>query len=193
MLRLESTWWRGRDSRVHQVRARAGPPGALRSRVRVQPGSFTFGSRSGRIPLTLVNDLPQAVVVVLRLDPQTPRLRLEPPLAPQVIGPNRKVQVEVPATAVAGGPVVVEATLHTPSGAPYGQPVPLQVNVTQIGTVALVITVGAAVVLFLAAGLRVVRRVRTARRDGPDGPGDEPARGPRPTRASPTPATSPRT
>ena len=56
---------------------------ALRSGVRVQPGSFTFGSRSGRIPLTLVNDLPQSVVVVLRLEPQTPRLRLDPPLAPQ--------------------------------------------------------------------------------------------------------------
>ena len=45
----------------------------------MQPGSFTFGSRSGRIPLTLVNDLPQEVVVVLRLEPQTPRLRLDPP------------------------------------------------------------------------------------------------------------------
>ena len=114
LLRLESTWWRGRDSR-RRIRFEREQDHLvnLRSRVRVQPGSFTFGSRSGRIPLTLVNDLPQEVVVVLRLEPQTPRLRLDPPLAPQVIGPNRKVQVEVPATAVAGGPVVVEATLHT--------------------------------------------------------------------------------
>jgi hypothetical protein len=65
----------------------------------------------------------------------------------------------------------VEATLHTVSGEPYGQPVLLHVNVTQIGAVALVITVGAAVVLFVAAGLRVARRVRAARRDGPGGPG----------------------
>src|SRR5204862_335611 len=71
------------------------------------------------------------------------------------------------------GPVVVEATLHTTSGELYSQPVLLHVNVTQIGAVALVITVGAAVVLFLAAGLRVARRVRTARRDGPGGPGDD--------------------
>ena len=104
---------RPRDSRSIRFEREQDHLVTLRSRVRVQPGSFTFGSRSGRIPLTLVNDLPQAVVVVLRLEPQTPRLRLDPPLAPQVIGPNRKVQVEVPATAVAGGPVVVEATLHT--------------------------------------------------------------------------------
>jgi len=173
LLRLESTWWRGRDSRSIRFEREQDQLVALRSGVRVQPGSFTFGSRSGRIPLTLVNDLPQSVVVVLKLDPQTPRLRLDPPLAPQVIGPNRKVQVEVPATAVAGGPVVVEATLHTTSGELYSQPVLLHVNVTQIGAVALVITVGAAVVLFLAAGLRVARRVRTARRDGPGGPGDD--------------------
>jgi hypothetical protein len=171
LLRLESTWWRGRDSRSIRFEREQDHLVALRSRVRVQPGSFTFGSRSGRIPLTLVNDLPQEVVVVLRLEPQTPRLRLDPPLAPQVIGPNRKVQVEVPATAVAGGPVVVEATLHTVSGEQYGQPVLLHVNVTQIGAVALVITVGAAVVLFVAAGVRVARRVLAARRGGPGGPG----------------------
>ena len=92
---------------------------------------------------------------------------------PQTIGPKQKIQVNVPATAIAGGPVVVVATLHTPEGAPYGQPVQLRVNVTRIGTVALVITVAAAVVLFLAAGIRVVRRLRAARRGGP-GP-DEPA------------------
>jgi hypothetical protein len=174
LLRLESTWWRGRESsRSIRFEREQDHLVNLRGRVRVQPGSFTFGSRSGRIPLTLVNDLPQEVVVVLRLEPQTPRLRLDAPVAPQVIGPNRKVQVEVPATAVAGGPVVVEATLHTTSGEPYGQPVLLHVNVTQIGAVALVITVGAAVVLFVAAGLRVARRVRAARRDGPGGPGDD--------------------
>jgi hypothetical protein len=173
LLRLESTWWRGRDSRSIRFEREQDHLVNLRGRVRVQPGSFTFGSRSGRIPLTLINDLPQEVVVVLRLEPQTPRLRLDPPLAPQVIGPNRKIQVEVPATAVAGGPVVVEATLQTASGERYGQPVLLHVNVTQIGAVALVITVGAAIVLFVAAGLRVARRVRAARRDGPGGPGDD--------------------
>jgi hypothetical protein len=171
LLRLESTWWRGRDQRSIRFGREKDHLVTLRSRVRVQPGSFTFGSKSGRIPLTLVNDLPQEVLVVLRLEPQTPRLRLDPVRA-QPIGPNQKIQVEVPATAVAGGPVVVEASLHTVAGEPYGQPVLLHVNVTQIGAVALVITVGAAVVLFLAAGFRVVRRVRAARRGGPERPDD---------------------
>ena len=169
--RLESSWWRGRDSRSIRLDREKGYLKAQRELVHVEPGSFTFGSKSGMIPLTLVNGLPQEVVVVLRLDPQTPRLVLGA-VEPQTIGPNQKIQVNVPAEAIAGGPVVVIATLHTSDGAIYGPPVPLRVNVTQIGTVALVITVAAAVVLFLAAGIRVVRRVRAARRRGP-GP-DEP-------------------
>ncbi len=172
--RLESSWWRGReDPRRIRLDRDKDYLKIQRGSVAVQPGSFTFGSKSGMIPLTLVNDLPQEVVVVLRLEPLTPRLKLGA-VEPQTIGPKQKVQVNVPATAIAGGPVVVVATLHTRDGAPYGQPVQLRVNVTQIGTVALVITVSAAVVLFLAAGVRVVRRLRAARRTGPPGP-DEPA------------------
>jgi Family of unknown function (DUF6049) len=167
LLRLESSWWRDRDSaRGIRLDREKKYLSDLRQRVRVQPGSFTFGSKSGKIPLTLVNGLPQEVIVVLRLEPQTLGLRLAP-VKPQRIGPNQKIQVEVQATAVANGPVAVSATLHTRSGEPYSQPVLLRVNVTQIGSVALVITVGSAVVLFLAAGIRVVRRVRAARRAEP--------------------------
>ena len=55
----------------------------------MQPGSFTFGSKSGMIPLTLVNGLPQEVVVVLRLEPQTPRLCWAPS-SRRRSGPSRR-------------------------------------------------------------------------------------------------------
>jgi len=171
-LRLASTYWRGRvEARVIRFNREQTYLQVLQDSVHVQPGDFTFGSKSGKLPVTIVNDLGQAVNVVLRLDPQTPRLRVQPVVVPE-IGPNQKVQVEVPATAVAGGLVVVEASLRTPGGAQYGQPVALRIRITQIGTVALVITVAAAVVLFLAAGLRVVRRVRRRDPDDPDEPDD---------------------
>ena len=171
-LRLASTYWRGRgEARGIRFSREQTYLDDLQKGVRVQPGDFTFGSKSGKIPVTIVNDLGQPVTVVLRLDPQTPRLRLQPVEVPE-IGPNQKIQVEVPATAVAGGLVVVEASLRTPGGARYGQPVALRVRITQIGTVALVITIAAAVVLFLAAGLRVVRRVRRRDPDEPDEPDD---------------------
>lgn len=163
VLRLESSWWRGRENRVNRLAIERTYLSEQRQRVRVQPGNFTFGSRTGNIPLTLVNELPQEVVVLLALTPQSPRLRLRG-VGPQHIGPHQKVQVEVPATAIAGGTVNVEASLHTTSGAPYGQPVQLRVTVTQLGTLALVITVVAGTVLFVAAGFRLVRRIRAAGR-----------------------------
>lgn len=180
-LRLASTYWRRRgEARGNRFSREQTYLDGLQRSVRVQPGDFTFGSKSGKIPVTLINDLGQPVNVVLRLDPQTPRLRLQPVEVPP-IGAHQKIQVEVPASAVAGGPVVVEASLRTPGGAQYGQPVALRVRITEIGTVALVITIAAAVVLFLAAGVRVVRRVRRRDPDDPDDPDDpsaEPAGAP---------------
>jgi hypothetical protein len=81
-----------------------------------------------------------------------------------VIGARSKEQVEVAVKAVATGVVPVDARLLTPGGAPYAQPVTLEVRVTQYGTVALFITIGAAGVLFLAAGVRLVRRAVTSHR-----------------------------
>ena len=152
---------------VHQVRPRAGPPG-----VPAQTGSgcsraaSRFGSRSGPIPLTLVNDLAQAVWSCCGWRPQTPRLRLSRRRSPRIAA-EPKVQVEVPATAVADGPVWSRRSLHTPSGAPV-RPAGAAAHPGDAVSArsALVITVGAAVVLFLAAAVLIARRVRRARPGG---------------------------
>jgi hypothetical protein len=171
VLRLESSWWRDRPSRANRLARERAYLADLRREVRVQPGNFTFSSHRGTIPLTVANGLPQEVVVGLRMDPQTQRLRLDPAELLR-IGPRQKVQVEVGATAIAAGTVIVDASLHTPGGAPYGQPVPLRITITEYGTVALYITVAAAAVLFLMAGMRVLRRVLAARRGTPTDNGD---------------------
>jgi hypothetical protein len=172
VLLLESTWWRSRQARVNRMARERAYLAELRDAVRIQPGNFTFSSRTGRIPLTVANELTQDVRVLIRLRPQTPRLRIGD-LRTQVIGAQTKVQIEVPATAVAGGPVVVDASLRTVNGTAYGQPVQLRINITQYGTVALYITVVAAAVLFVAAGFRVVRRVLAARRESTPAPAED--------------------
>jgi hypothetical protein len=174
LLRLESTWWRGREEdRVNRYsREQSNVVDQLDS-IRVQPGSYTFGSKSGKIPLTISNGVNQEVIVVLRLEPRQPRLRLDPAPNPIHIAAGRKTQVLVGASAVASGEVVVDATLHTRGGTalPTG-PVPLSIRITQFGTVALFITGGAAGVLFLAAAVRLFRRGRAARRSPPTPPLD---------------------
>ncbi len=169
LLRLESTWWRGREEdRVNRYFREQSIVNDQLGSIRVQPGSYTFSSNSGKIPLTISNGVKQEVIVVLRLEPRQPRLRLDPPPNPIHIGAGRKQQVFVNATAVAGGDVVVDATLLTRGGTalPNG-PVPISIRITQFGTVALFITGGAAGVLFLAALVRLFRRGRAARRAPP--------------------------
>ena len=160
---LESTWWRNRGSRLGRLTGTRGHLIDLRDRVQVLPGSYTFGSKSGTIPLTIANNLPQAVTVEIGLTPSPPRLQLGE-IEPVQIAAESKVQVEVPATAIANGPVVIRTVLRTSGGEQYGQAVQLRVQVTQYGTVALVITGVAAAVLFAAAGFRLFRRAATARR-----------------------------
>jgi hypothetical protein len=169
LLRLESTWWRDlEEGRVNRYYREQSHVADQLGSIHVQPGSFTFGSHSGQIPLTISNGVNQEVVVVLRLEPRQPRLRLEAITKPIHIGAGRKQQVFVSASAVAGGVVVVDATLHTLGGAalPPG-PVAISIRITQYGTVALFITGGAAGVLFLAALVRLFRRGLIARRSPP--------------------------
>ena len=162
ILLVESHWWRGRNARANRLARERGDLAELRGLVRVQPGNFTFSSRRGTLALTVANGLDQEVEVSLYLRPQTTRLRLET-VEPAVIGPRSKEQIQVSAVAVAPGPVVVDATLRTPSGAAYDQPVQLRIRITEYGTVAVYITLAAGGVLFLAAGLRVLRRLAGAR------------------------------
>ena len=163
VFRLESTWWRGRPDRLGRLTGTRGYVLELRDRVQVLPGSYTFGSKSGTIPLTVSNDLTQAVSVRIGLTPSPPRLEVGT-IGQVRIPAESKVQVEVPATAIANGPVVIRTALLTPAGDQYGQPVQLRIQVTQYGTVALGITAVAAAVLFAAAGYRLFRRAAAARR-----------------------------
>ena len=167
VLGLESTWWRNRDARTSRLVAVRDRVIGLRDQVRVLPGSYTFGSKSGTIPLTVANDLDQAVTVDILLTPLTARLEIGD-VRPVRIDAESKVQVEVPARAVANGLVLVRTSLRTPEGEPYGVPVQLRVQVTQYGTVALFITIGAAAVLGAAAALRLFRRAAAARRTSSD-------------------------
>ncbi|MEP6760806.1 MAG: DUF6049 family protein [Sporichthyaceae bacterium] len=163
VFRLESSWWRGRDDRLGRLTNTRGHVLDLRDEVQVLPGSYTFGSKSGTIPLTVSNGLTQPVTVKIGLTPSPPRLEVGT-VGPVRIPAKSKVQVEVPATAIANGPVRISTVLLTPAGDQYGQPVQLRIQVTQYGTVALGITGVAAGVLFAAAGYRLFRRAAAARR-----------------------------
>lgn len=137
--------------------------------VRVIGGSVTFGAREGPIPVTVANDLDTPVTVRVALTPRLPRLLVKEQPPPVTVQPKRRAQVLVPAEAVVNGPVFLDAQVLTLAGERYGPPTELQVNVQQVGGLGLYVTLGAAVLLFVAAGLRLTGRLR-GRRAAPDEP-----------------------
>ena len=134
----------------------------------VGSGAITLSGQSGRIPVTVANDLDQPVNVrvLLRAVPAI-RLTLTEPGA-VTIGAGERQTIEVAAQAAGNGAVDVRVTLTTPDGAEYGAPVSFPVQVTGLGAVASAVVGGALALLAIALVVRIGRAVRQGRRPGSD-------------------------
>jgi hypothetical protein len=160
LLRLQSTSWRG-ERRAWTASASALRTGldGLRGRLSLLGGRVTLGARSGSFPVTVVNDLDQAVRVRVGLVSSSPRLRVSPSET-VVVEAQQKKQLQVPVSAVANGQVQVQGRLEAADGADVGPAVTINVRVAQYGTLGVWVTGGAALVLFVAAAVQIARRVR---------------------------------
>lgn len=133
--------------------------------------SITLSSRSGRFPVTLVNDSDLDVVVGVAFTSQnTSRLRVED-IEPVLLTAGEKRTFTATALATANGRVQVSASLVTTDEMPIGRPEAAIVDVTNAG--ALGWTVIAAGGVLLAAAL-VRSRLRARRRAGVGDAADQP-------------------
>jgi hypothetical protein len=131
--------------------------------------TVTLSSRSGRFPVTIVNESATDVLVGLRFDSQnSSRLRVEDvPAAVLTAGEKRTVTVS--AIATANGRVVVTAQLVTAQGDEVGTPGSTIVDVTNVGALGWgVVAVG---------GLLLVAAIGRNRWRRPPTDGSEPDRG----------------
>lgn len=127
-------------------------------------GSYSLASQDAPLALTVFNNNPFPVQVMVTLSPRE-SLELELGQVRQEIGPNARTQVEVPVSNERSGRFTVIATVATPTASPLGAPVQLQVQSTGYGPVALAITFAASgllALLFLRRSVRYWRR-RSAR------------------------------
>ncbi|PZF83703.1 DUF6049 family protein [Jiangella anatolica] len=164
-LRAASTGWRDDpDGGVAYAGGIADQLTGLLGRVSINaPESVTLSSRAGSFPLTVTNELPEAVDVRLQVRADNPdRLRISEVETQEMAAGEQKL-VEVTAEAVANGRVPIEVQLTTADGRPIGPPVSTVVNATEYGTIGWVI-VGGAGALFLAAIVRKTMRNRRPRR-----------------------------
>lgn len=162
ILRTESSAWRGHrklGERLHRaVRASLD-----RQRDKVQVltrGPLLLAGSTGTVPVTIANNLSdRSVTLNLAVIPRNHAwLEIGDYTKQLQIDPRHKVTVKVPMTAVATGVTQVTLQLLTPDGTPYGDAVNVKVKANGYGTTALAITGGAFAVLFLAVGVRLVRR-----------------------------------
>jgi hypothetical protein len=144
-------------------------------RLRLVSGSLiTMTGRSGRIPLTFVNDLGQEVRVRVRLDSRH-RLTLSQPGYESARGqevtvpPGTSTRV-VRGKAVTGGLFPIKVEVLAPDGSPLAIRTTLKVRSTAYGAVALAITGVAFGLLLVASATRLLQR----RRRTPPAPAPEP-------------------
>jgi hypothetical protein len=168
-----SAAWRGDPAASAERRASADRGlEQLRGSVRaVASPEITLTSRNGRLPVTLENNLPEAVDVTLRLT-SLDRSRVQSDTSvSRVIQPGQKVQVEVEVTATSAGTFPVRLVLLTPTGRPMGPPQQVLIRSTAAGVVAIGVTVAALGVLVLAVAVRALRALLRRRRRS-TAPGD---------------------
>jgi hypothetical protein len=167
---LTSQAWRtAPDDRAAAAEEFATRTAGLATAVRVLEGStVNVLAEQAALPLTVVNELDQAVDVLLALQPRSPRLRVPDPV-PVTLAPGGRQSLTVPVEALANGNVEVLVRLLTPGGEPLGPVVPLQVRVrADWGSWATTVAGGVAVLLLVVGVLRTVRRARRGAGTGPD-------------------------
>ncbi|RFU21013.1 DUF6049 family protein [Geodermatophilus marinus] len=131
-------------------------------------GSYSLASSEAPLVLTVQNDLPFAVRVLLEVRARGNAALTVEDIGPQVLAPEQRTTLQVPAQVRQSGRFGVVATLTTPGGVPLGDPVELQVKSTAYGSISLAITIGAAALLALLFLRRLVRFLVRRRRGTPE-------------------------
>jgi hypothetical protein len=131
--------------------------------VHLSPGKFTVTSSKQNIPLTLTNKFPHAAKINLVIHPLNAKIRVAK-ITPEVIPGNSKIQVLIPLTVLTSGSSGIHVEIRTPSGDLLGDPVIYPIKLSVISPVATWFTTGAAMVLFLAATIQGIRRIRRGKK-----------------------------
>lgn len=125
-------------------------------------GKFTVTSTNQKLPVTIVNGFANQVKVNLRITSTNQRI-LVSNQKNIVIAGRSKAQILIPVRVVATGSTGLDITITNTSGTRLAPPVIYPISVTVISPIATWITTIAAGILFLAAVVRSIRKLRRRR------------------------------
>lgn len=132
-------------------------------KLRVISGRYRLTSAEVKLPITLVNNFSTPVKVSLELLPRNSRIQIEG-VSDVTIEANSKTQLSLPANVLTPGTVTVAARLTDAKGIPITNYSQLNLNLSIVDSRVAWFTSSAALLLFVAATLQTVRRVRRSRK-----------------------------
>lgn len=164
LLRSASSAWRAEPERgLELLKDTRESLNAQVGQVQVlSDGTVTFSGDTGRVPVTIENNLERSVTVGVELR-ASPSLRLESePLTGINVEPGRKVSVDLQARVIGGNTLPVRVQLLTADGSRFGSPARIDVASTAYARAAawVVAIAFVAIVVFVIVG--VIRRIRIA-------------------------------
>ena len=131
----------------------------LRNKLKISKTKFTITSTKEVLPITLVNNFESPINLKLSTRAINSKVVVTPVEQIKIEG-NSKLQVLLPVEVLATGQSSLLAQLTNLENKPVGYPVSINLKLSVISPVATWITSGAAILLFIAAVVQSVRRVR---------------------------------
>jgi hypothetical protein len=132
-------------------------------KLKVVSGRYRLTSVTAKLPITIVNDFSTAVKVSLELLPRNSRVQIAG-IADVSIAANSKIQLLLPANVITPGTVTVAARLTDAKDVPITKYSQLNLSLSIVDSRVAWFTSSAAALLFVAATLQTIRRVRRSRK-----------------------------
>jgi hypothetical protein len=131
----------------------------MRSKLKIKSTKFTVTSENEELPITIVNDFDSAVKLKLTTRALNSKVEVAP-VEEITVAAKSKQQLLLPLKVLAPGESRLLTQLTNLENKPVGYPVYINLKLSVISPVATWITSGAAILLFIAALVQSVRRVR---------------------------------
>ena len=134
------------------------------NKLRITSGKYQIASKTGKLPVTVINNFTVPVIVNIKFTTLNSRLQVSNVTALQIPA-NSRTQLAMPFTVIAPGATTVVAQITNKNGGAIGASSKLAINITIFDSKVTGFTIGAAVLLFIAALTQTIRRVRKGRNE----------------------------
>jgi hypothetical protein len=141
----------------------ANAAGILNNSIHLSQGKFTVTSANQKLPVTLTNNFPTPVQVRIDIEASNARVSV-PSTLHELLPANSKTQILLPIQVYSSGGSALSLRVSDLTGHSFGELVVYPLTLSVISPVATWITTGAAIMLFVAASIQSIRRIRRRRK-----------------------------